>query len=47
MLVPSGGVLVSSGGGDGVDKEVDMNTNDALGAPEGKGGPVVAIHMWL
>ena len=38
---------MSSGGSDGVDKEVDTNTNDALGAPEGKGGPVVAIHAWL
>ena len=47
MSVLSGGVLVSSGGGDSVDKEVDTNTNDALGAPEGKGGPVMAIHAWL
>jgi len=47
VLVPLGVVLVSLGGGDSVDKEVNMNTNDALGAPEGKGGPVMAIHTWL
>ena len=47
MSVLSGGVLVSLGGGNSVDKEVDMNTNDTLGAPEGKGGPVMAIHTWL
>ena len=38
---------MSSGGSDGMDKEVNTNMNDALGVPEGKGGPVMAIHVWL